>query len=305
MVPLQQDSRRLQQKLRLKPEALDRELVLDLRKEVDLGRSQLLHCLKLLNIAWGEATEISGKGTFKEKWLLRWRPELEIALIEAGRWGNTVEAAVVTFACDRANHTVQLPPLTALLEQVLLATLPTAVHHLMERLEAVAAIASDLIHLMEAVPSLANVLRYSDVRQTNVGVLTHVIDGLIARICIGLPSACASLDDDAAAQMLKQIEQTHRAIKLLQNERHYDDWIAVLMRLADQSQLHGLLAGRCCRLLLDKASLTAPKPPSASTLPSPAPSNLPTLPSGLKALYRVAASCSSTIKKFGGYWMNG
>jgi hypothetical protein len=255
MVPLQQDLRRLQQKLRLKPEALDKELVLDLRKEMDLGRSQLLHRLKLLNIHWGEATEISGKGTFKEKWTLRWQPELEIALIEAGRWGNTVETAATTFACDRATHVTQLPKLTALLEQVLLATLPTAVGHVMERLEAEAAIASDLIHLMGALPSLANVLRYSDVRQTDGGILTHVVDGLVARICIGLPSACASLDDDAAAQMLGQMVQTHRAIKLLQNENHHHDWMAVLARLVDQSQLHGLLAGRCCRLLLDEGQL--------------------------------------------------
>jgi Family of unknown function (DUF5682) len=255
MVPLQQDLRRLQQRLRLKPEALDKELVLDLRKEMDLGRSQLLHRLNLLNISWGEATEISGKGTFKEKWLLRWRPELEIALIEAGRWGNTVEIAATAFACDRATKATQLPPLTALLEQVLLATLPTAVEHVMERLEAEAAIASDLIHLMGAVPALANVLRYSDVRQTDVGTLTHVVDGLVARICIGLPMACASLDDDAAAQMLEQMEKTHRAIKLLQNDQHHHDWMAALTRLADQSQLHGFLAGRCCRLLLDEGQL--------------------------------------------------
>jgi Family of unknown function (DUF5682) len=255
MVPLQQDLRRLQQRLRLKPEALDKELVLDLRKDMDLGRSQLLHRLTLLNIPWGDAKDISGKGTFKEKWMLSWRPELEIALIEAGRWGNSIEVAATAFACDRATHATQLPSLTALLEQVLLATLPAAVRHVMERLKAEAAIASDLIHLMGAVPALANVLRYSDVRQTDVGTLTHVVDGLVARICIGLPMACVSLDDDAAAQMLEQMVQTHRAIKLLQNDQHHHDWMAALTRLTDRAQLHGLLAGRCCRLLLDEGQL--------------------------------------------------
>jgi Family of unknown function (DUF5682) len=259
MVPLQQDLRRLQQKLRLKSEALDKELVLDLRKEMDLQRSQLLHQLNLLNIPWGETTEASGKGTFKEKWILRWRPELEIALIEAGRWGNTVETAAATFACDQATHATQLPQLTVLLETVLLAVLPTAVLHVMERLQAEAAIASDLTHLMAAIPPLATVLRYSDVRRTDVKTLTHVVDGLVARICIGLPGACASLDDDAAVQMLDRVVQTHRAIKLLQNENYYRDWITVLVRLADQSQLHGLLAGRCCRLLLDEGQLSGPE----------------------------------------------
>jgi hypothetical protein len=55
--------------------------------------------------------------------------------------------------------------------------------------------------------------------------------------------------------MLEQMVQTHRAIKLLQNDQHHHDWIAALTRLADQAQLHGLLAGRCCRLLLDEGQL--------------------------------------------------
>ncbi|MGB8698114.1 MAG: DUF5682 family protein [Thermosynechococcaceae cyanobacterium] len=252
MVPLQQDLRRLQQRLRLKPEALDRELVLDLRKPTDLERSQLLHRLTLLNIPWGKASEVGGKGTFKEKWVLRWQPELELGLIEAGRWGNTVETAATTYACRQAIEARQLPVLTALLEQVLLAVLPIAVTQVMQCLEAEAAIASDLVHLMAAIPPLANVLRYSDVRQTDVATLTHVVDGLMTRICIGLPGACASLDDDAAALMLDHIGQTHRAIKLLQNLDHLQDWRSVLSRLADKASLHGLLAGRCCRLLLDE-----------------------------------------------------
>jgi hypothetical protein len=255
MVPLQEDLRRLQQRLRLKPEALDRELVLDLRKDIDLERSQLLHRLTLLDIPWGDATDVSGKGTFKEKWRLCWQPELEIALIEAGRWGNTIETATATRVCEQATQATQLPPLTALLEKVLLAALPTAVRQVMHCLEATAAIASDVVHLMAAIPSLANVLRYSDVRQTDITTLTHVLDGLVVRVCIGLPGACASLDDEAATQMLEHLIQIHRALKLLQNETHYRDWIAVVGQLAAQPPLHGLLAGRCCRLLLDERQI--------------------------------------------------
>lgn len=51
-VPLQRDIARSQRTLRLKPEALERELELDLRKETDAGRSRLLHRLRLLGIRW-------------------------------------------------------------------------------------------------------------------------------------------------------------------------------------------------------------------------------------------------------------
>lgn len=59
-VPLQRDLDRSQRRLRIKPEALERELELDLRKETDAGRSRLLHRLRLLGIDWGEPTASRG-----------------------------------------------------------------------------------------------------------------------------------------------------------------------------------------------------------------------------------------------------
>nr|MDJ0707598.1 DUF5682 family protein [Leptolyngbyaceae cyanobacterium MO_188.B28] len=255
LVPLQQDLQRLQKRLRLKPEASERLLTLDLRKDLDLNRSHLLHRLLLLNIAWGQPQTTSGKGTFKEGWQLLWQPELSLAVIEAGRWGNTVAAAAEAFAKNQADDAPNLPTLTQLLDQVLLAALPEAIAHLMTQLQAAAAVASDVTHLMAALPPLANILRYRDVRQTDSTVVTKVVDGLIARICIGLPGACASLDDEAASALLESIDQTHSAIKLLQQANHLKAWSAVLLQLCDRANLHGLLVGRCCRLLLDEGSL--------------------------------------------------
>ncbi|MEM9092541.1 MAG: DUF5682 family protein [Cyanobacteria bacterium P01_F01_bin.53] len=133
--------------------------------------------------------------------------------------------------------------------------MPDAIAHLMYCLQNAAAIASDVTHLMGALPPLANILRYRDVRQTDTVVVAEVVDGLVARLCIGLPGACASLDDDAAQKMLSAIARTHSAIKLLQQAHHAKAWSAVLMQLCDTSSLHGLLAGYSCRLLLDEGSL--------------------------------------------------
>ena len=242
--------------MRLKPEALEKLITLDLRKPLELERSHLLHRLQLLKINWGILQRASGKGTFKEVWQLCWQPELSLAVIEAGRWGNTVESAADTYAKQQAEDTADsLPTLTKLLDQVLLANLPEAIAHIMQQLQSAAAIANDVTHLIDALPPLANILRYRDVRQTDSAVVAQVVDGLVARICIGLPSACASLDDGAAAQLLKSIEKTHGAIKLLQQETHEKAWSAMLLQLSDHEGLHGLIAGRCCRLLLDSGHL--------------------------------------------------
>jgi len=78
-----------------------------------------------------------------------------------------------------------------------------------------------------------------------------VVEGLVTRICLGLPLACASLDDEAARHIDQRIQQMNYAISLLNNPDYKQSWQQVLWQLADQTNLHGLLAGRSCRLLLD------------------------------------------------------
>ncbi|MFN9873780.1 MAG: DUF5682 family protein [Pseudanabaena sp.] len=255
MVPLQQDLIRQQKRLRLKPDT--KTLELDLRKANDLERSHLLYRLALLNIPWGRTQYSSSKGTFKEPWQLQWEPEFAVRLVEAGVWGQTLIEAATAFTRNQANEAKDLPTLTKLVDKVLLANLGDAASYLMVRLQAEAAIAADISHLMQAVPPLANLLRYGNVRQIDTNIVAQVMDGLITRICVGLPVACASLNDEAAAAMYELAIAVNRAILLLQNSEYAEAWHGVLSQLTDQSGLHGLLAGCCCRLLLDAGIFTA------------------------------------------------
>jgi hypothetical protein len=250
MMPLQKDLEKWQKKLRLKPSAVEKDLELDLRKEIGLGRSHLLHRLILLDIPWGKLKGSgSTKGTFKEIWRLQWQPEFAINLIEASVWGVTVEEAATQYACDQLKKANNLTIITPLLDKTLLANLPVAVDFAMTRLEAQAAIASDVLELMDTFPTLANVLRYGNVRRFDTKLISHVVDTLIARICVGLAAACSSLDDDAAADMYKRIVSTDDAVTLLQE--HLSMWQETLQKLLTQDRLHGLVAGRSCRLLFN------------------------------------------------------
>jgi hypothetical protein len=256
-VPLQQDLEREQKRLRLPADPSQKLKELDLRDPTDLARSHLLHRLDLLDVPWGEVRQATGKGTFKELWQLQWRPEFAVSLIEAAIWGNAVQSAADARARDLAKNAPDLPALTSLLDRVLLADLSDGVRDLMDRLAAEAALASDVTHLMGALPPLANVLRYGDVRKTDTTQVGHVVDGLVARICIGMPPACASLNDDAAEAMFGHLLKVDAAINLLQGDEHLGAWRAALRELADRAGVHGLLAGRACRLLLDADHITS------------------------------------------------
>ncbi|MER6384324.1 DUF5682 family protein [Streptomyces sp. NPDC001250] len=217
-VPLQRDLARQQRLLRLKPEARERELELDLRGDTDAGRSRLLHRLRLLGVGWGEPARSRGStGTFRETWRLRWEPELSVRVAEAGVWGTTVLAAAQAKAKAEADAAAAgtLADVTALAEQCLLAGLPDALPVVMRVLADRAALDADVGHLAQALPALVRSLRYGDVRGTDTGALAGVAAGLAERVFVGLPPACAALDRDAADEMRGHVDAVHTAVGLL------------------------------------------------------------------------------------------
>lgn len=261
-VPLQRDLNRVQRRLRLKPEARERELELDLRKETDAGRSRLLHRLRLLGVGWGEPSASRGStGTFRETWRLRWEPELSVRVAEAGVWGTTVLAAATARAEADAVTARDLAEVTALAERCLLAELPDALPPVMRTLSDRAALDTDVGHLAQALPALVRALRYGDVRGTDTGALAEVAAGLAERVFVGLPPACAALDADAAEEMRRHVDAVHGAVGLLGDAPapgHGDlrsRWQAVLRTLSARDTVPGVVRGRAVRLLLDDGEL--------------------------------------------------
>ena len=274
-VPLQRDLAGLQRRLRLKPEALERELELDLRKETDAGRSRLLHRLRLLGIGWGEpATSRGSTGTFRETWRLRWEPELSVRVAEAGVWGTTVLSAATAKADADAIGAGSLADVTALAERCLLAELPDALPVVMRVLADRAALDADVGHLAKALPALVRSLRYGDVRGTDTHALNDVAAGLAERIFVGLPPACAALDTEAAEEMRRHVDAVQGAVGLLGETSGTASsgaipasdaipasvgirgrWHSVLQVLAGRDTVPGLIRGRAVRLLLDEGEL--------------------------------------------------
>ncbi|MFI5892569.1 DUF5682 family protein [Actinoplanes sp. NPDC051513] len=257
-LPLAKDLAAQQRNVRLKPEALERALDLDLRKETDLKRSRLLHRLRLLDLPWGEPMAGSrGIGTFREEWKLRWQPEFAVQLVEGSMYGTTVVSAATAKITKAADDAQTLAEVTALVETCLLADLAEAYPPVLAALDVRAALDADVGHLMSAIPALARTLRYGDVRKTDVEGLATVTASLLMRVCAGLPSAVGSVSDEAAKLLRDRIDGVHSAVGLLADDDLRGRWLTTLASLAGRGDLHGLLAGRLTRLLLDAGRLDA------------------------------------------------
>jgi hypothetical protein len=256
-VPLQADFEATCRRLRFRPTAADRQVELDLRNDTDRGRSRLLHRLRLLGIGWGTVVSSSSSGTFREGWLLHWRPEYVVSLIERARYGTTVDAAATAVVVERAEDAADFARITELVEAAVLADLPDALPAVTAALERRSARTGDIAHLMAAAPPLARVLRYGSVRQTDTDLVRGVLDSTLIRVCAGLAAACMSLDPRAATAMLAAIENADGAIALAGSDQQVRDWRAALRAVAELAGAVSILQGRCVRLLLDAGELTA------------------------------------------------
>lgn len=267
-VPLQRDVEQSQKTLRLKPEALQKTLDLDLRNTNDLARSHLLHRLNLIDVPWGTLAKVgrSARGTFHEVWTLQWQPEFALRLIEASRWGQTLVQAATTRAIERCTTLESLGELSALVDAVLLADLDAAVAATTRALEGRAALTGDARQLLGALPPLANVFRYGNVRQTDAAMVAHVLDGLIVRAAIALPLACTALDDGAADALRGHLLAAHAAVGLRENEELAAGWQRALEQLAVLGSAHELLQGVTTRLLLDAGTWDAARVAQALSL---------------------------------------
>ena len=260
-VPLEADLRAQARTLRLKIDAREQTLALDLRAGTGRSRSVLLHRLTVLGIGWGTVTadRVRGTGTFHETWSLRWRPELAVAIIDAATWGTMVATAATAKIIDTAASAKELAIVTAAVESVLLADLPDALGPVLRALDEKAATDSDVVHLMTAVPALARAVRYGDVRGSDTAGLASVVGALTARVCAGLPTAAASLADDAAERLRDAVDNMQAALALhaqsAGGQAAYGQWTAALTMLAGRRDVHGLLAGRVVRLLTDNGVL--------------------------------------------------
>jgi hypothetical protein len=255
-VPLAKDLAVQQRAVRLKPEALARTLELDLRRDTDLARSRLLHRLRAIGVPWGEPdTARRGTGTFREQWQLCWQPEFAVQLVEGSMYGTTVVGAATAKVTESARKAATLGDVTALVEVCLLADLTDAYAPVLAALDTRAALDADIHHLMAAIPALARTLRYGDVRRTDLAGLSTVTASLLTRVCAGLPAAVGSLSDEAAKELRSRIDGVQTAVSLLDDDELSGRWLGTLASVSARADLHGLLAGRLTRLLLDAGRL--------------------------------------------------
>ena len=252
-MPLQADLARQQKEVKLKPEALDRDISLDLRSDSGLARSLLLHRLGLINVPWGRLLDAgSSRGTFRENWKLRWEPEFSVRLAEALVYGTTVQQAAGNAAVAAARKAAGLGEISATVKGCLLAGLSAAARETIGILQGAAAATSDIAALAAAIPPLVSVLRYGTAREMPAVELRLLVTSLAEAVCSGLVYACRNLQADEADRHRSTLAALDQSLQLLDDAHLTGDWRRALQRLVDDTEAHAMLRGLAVRALYEQ-----------------------------------------------------
>ena len=248
--PLLEDLTRQQKSTRMKPEALERDLSLDLRSDNGLARSTLLHRLTALGVDWGKMTNAGkSRGTFRERWVLSWKPEHAIELVENLAHGATIEKAAQGRLLERMGQTEDLPALAKIVQFSLTAQLPLAAERGTELLTRLAARSNDCRALLATLPALIDTLRYGTARDISI---KH-IDALARRIAIlgaiALPMASRNLDAEAGRGFYEALSAAHVALRTAGFGEDVDEpWMDAINQVAQDSHATPILRGLGLRL---------------------------------------------------------
>ena len=173
-------------------------------------------------------------------------------LIEASRFGNTLVRAANAAATARARR-ADLGELSELLEVTRLAGLPGASRFALHKLDE-RAVSADTAALLEALPPLARLARYGDVRSREGDDPRPVFRTITARAAAGLPNAAHALNEDAAQELQKQVAGADAAVRLLDDPEASAQWLVALHAL-DADGVAPLLRGDAVARLRDRGLL--------------------------------------------------
>jgi Family of unknown function (DUF5682) len=259
LAPLLEDLQRQQKATRLKPEALERALTLDLRSESGLMRPTLLHRLNALGVPWGRPLDARrSRGTFRENWQLRWEPEFAVRLVENLIYGSTIAEAAGGRLIEAMRSAGELGALATLARNAMIADLPQATEFGIAALEKKAALTSDCQALLAALPPMADILRYGEARAGTAEHLTTLMPRIVVQAALALPHAARNLDAEAAGKLRAAILAADSAIQLAQLEADVmTDWRDALGALLRDDHATRLVSGTAARLLYEVGLLAA------------------------------------------------
>ena len=253
--PLAKDIETERKRLRLKREETSRNVDLDLRETAGRAKSRFFRRMAFIDVPWAtpRQDERRALGTFRETWTLEWRPEFEVAIVDASRYGSTLEEAGSNMAVARLGQLKTIAEIVELVERAIPAELDDqAMEKIYRKFRDDVALSNDVLDAVCAIPGLARVLRYGSVRGRADERLATIFDALFERATLRLREICVNLNDDVAEEVAHDLASFVDAIVTLEDASRLDRLLNVFATVAMDGATSKYIVGFLVRVLYER-----------------------------------------------------
>lgn len=261
--PIQDDFNRNLDRLKLSryktlvPEVLDLDLRENLKVKsvaaafLDLNRSIFLHRLQTIGIEFGAALHRQQENaSWSEKWSLHWKPEIEIAVVEANLKGETIEIATAFHLKQLLESATNIEMISTVIMGAyycdLLPIFEVAIHHLQSQLVE----SSDFVALAAVTHELSHLYQYGSIRKIDLEPLIPIIQQLFLRASLVMVAQC-NCDALTAPNIMSAINQMDQVNNQLYDSLDSKTWSGALEELAQRDDLNATLSGLAFAILLE------------------------------------------------------
>ncbi|HKI37423.1 MAG TPA: DUF5682 family protein, partial [Gemmataceae bacterium] len=240
-------------------------LEIDLREDRHAGTSEtafrgrnqstFLHRLRVLDVKFGEQLDRRQTGTAFEKWRLRWTPESEIQLVEAGLKGDSVQAAATFTLSERLGECEAIDQAASLVEDAIKCELHNAFEDARSRLQAVAVLDSSFDALARAADSLAETIGCGTVRRFDLTPLRPLLGQLFLKATLLAKQACTCDEATAREKVRPALVALNRVAMENAGDVDGERWQRELDAIAASDALNAYLSGFACALVLERGRI--------------------------------------------------
>jgi len=240
------------------------EIKLDLREKLrvqseklafmDLERSFFFHKLRVLNISFAKLIGNRQENTtWAEEWMLQWKPETEIEIVETILKGDTIEFATSFELMQRIEGAKTLSEMAEIVKDAFYCGMPKALEKAFQALQNFITGDVPIDEIAKTMSTLSLMLRYGDIRKLDTKVLIPILEQLFLRVCLILPSE-SFCDNNAAVELAKSIMIMHTVVEnhdFLDRER----WYSLLLEISKRDDLNTKISGLAMAILLEAGKI--------------------------------------------------
>lgn len=265
-VSIQDDFNRLMKGLKLDRFRLneDQPLTLDLRENLNvkseksahlgLFRSRFLKRLKFLQIPFARELNTENN-TWTENWILNWRPESEIRLIESVLLGETIELAVSASFMQKIRECKDVKSAALLVKTACECGLTKELSLTKKLLQNLASDSQELAVLSETCLELSSLIKYGSVRKLNTEDFIPLLEELFCEaVLLLLPSAnCQEEQVNTICSSIANLELVLNNSAKIIDAKLFE---CELKNLAQSDSINSTVSGYASALLMERALLS-------------------------------------------------